>query len=87
MSEYATRLGAMILLLSGDTGRSTLKDICVALNTLRPVATAMEELADSAGADYSSEEMLETEGGTVSNNGSESTGFQPTASDSHLTPV
>lgn len=48
--EYGTRLGALILLLSGNSGRSTLREVCGTLSGLRSVGAAMEQLSDRAEA-------------------------------------
>ncbi|CAB1096772.1 unnamed protein product [Ectocarpus sp. CCAP 1310/34] len=54
---YATRLGALVLVLAGDgngggggasAARSTLREICAAVSVLRPHGAAMERLADGA---------------------------------------
>lgn len=44
--EHATRLGALILVLTGDPARSTLQEVCAAVSVVRPVGCAMEKLAD-----------------------------------------
>lgn len=45
---HAKNLGALVVLLTGDAGRSALREVCSALAALRPAAKAMQELADEA---------------------------------------
>ncbi|CAM9429003.1 unnamed protein product [Ectocarpus sp. 13 AM-2016] len=66
VQTYATRLGALVLVLAGDgngggasAARSTLREICAAVSVLRPHGAAMEQLADGA---FSSEEGAGREG-------------------------
>ncbi|CAM9687461.1 unnamed protein product [Ectocarpus sp. 6 AP-2014] len=65
---YATRLGALVLVLAGDgngggggasAARSTLREICAAVSVLRPHGADMERLADGA---FSLEEGAGREG-------------------------
>ncbi|CAM9716898.1 unnamed protein product [Ectocarpus fasciculatus] len=70
---YATRLGALVLVLAGDgnsggggggasAARTTLREICEAVSVLRPHGAAMEQLADGA---LSFEEGTGREGGAA----------------------
>lgn len=45
---HALRLGALILLLAGDSARLTLNKICAAVGALRPAGSTMEALAEKA---------------------------------------
>lgn len=49
--RHATRLGALVLVLSGESGKSTLREICSALRALRPAAAAMQKLAEETEVD------------------------------------
>lgn len=48
VEEYTKKLGALVLVLTGDAGRSTLREACEALSALRRAGIAMEELAYGA---------------------------------------
>lgn len=62
---YATRLGALVVVLSGDTGRSMLREACCALSDLRQVGSAMEELADKASSVVDGTKDGEGAGGNI----------------------
>lgn len=46
--KHATRVGALVLLLGGESARALLADICEAVEALRPAGVVMGEIADTA---------------------------------------